>query len=114
MTAYLKCRIGRLLDMAKDVAQSPRNDASICIPFRPSRYGKGLSGASLAISEDGSVITLKAIFYHVLHHVLKNCLLLRDHIENAIKLKLEVVFLDFVVPKAVSLKVELHLSFLGL
>jgi len=113
MTAYLKVRIGRLFDMAKDVAKRPRNDASICIPFRPSRYGKGLSRAGLAISEDGSVIALKAIFYHVFHHVRENCLLLRDHIEDAIKLKLEVVLLDFVVPKAVPLKVEFYLSFLG-
>lgn len=99
--------------MAENVGERSWNDASIRIALSASSYSKGLAWTSLAVGEDGAIIAFKARLDHVFHDWAEDCLLLREHVKDAIEFKLEVILLYLLVPQTVSRKVELDFTLFG-
>jgi hypothetical protein len=52
--------IGSMLDVPKDLFHGPRNDAAlrIALEILEAFHGESLSGAGLAIGQDGGVVAL--------------------------------------------------------
>lgn len=98
---------------AKNIRKCSWNDASISVPLSTACDRESLSRPRLAIGKYGSIITRKAALDHVLHHLLKNTLLLSKHIKNAVEFKHVVLSPCLLILKAILLNVKLYLVFIS-
>ena len=99
--------------MTEDVRKRAWYDAAIRVALLASCYCEGLARACLTVCKDGAIVALEARLDHVLHALAEDCLLLGHHVEDATKLELKVVLLDFIVAQPVLREVEFYLALLG-
>ena len=97
----------------ENVGERARNDASISIPLSTSCDREGLARSCLPISENGAVVAVEASVNHILGNLLKNTLLLCQHIEDASEAELVVVVFDLSVAKSITLEVEFDFAVIG-
>ena len=112
--AYFKLRLGVFRNVTKDIGQRSRDDPAVSVPFCASCDCEGLARPGLAISEDGSIVTLEARINNIFRDFIKNPFLLGHHVENAVECELVVVIFYFIVTQAISLEVELYLPLISL
>ena len=101
---------GHLSHSFEDIRECSWNDATISVPFCTTRDSECLTRARLSVSEYGAIVTLKAAINHILCDLLKDSLLLREHVKDASELELVVVILDLSVAQTVSLEVKLDFA----
>jgi hypothetical protein len=100
--------------VTKDIRQRSRDDPAVSVTLCASCDCESLARPRLAISEDGSIVTLEARINDVFRDFIKNSFLLGHHVENAVECELVVVIFYFIVTQPVSLEVELYLPLISL
>ena len=78
---------GVLLDLAKDVAQGSRDDASVCVTLSSSCDCESFSRACLSIRKNGPIVPIKGTVNYILRNVVEDSLLARKHIHDPVKLE---------------------------
>ena len=63
---------GLLLDLSKNVAETPRDDTPVSVPLGTSSHCEGFSGTCLAIRENSTVVTLKTTLDDIFCDFIKN------------------------------------------
>jgi len=102
--------LGVFPDVVVDVAKSPRNDTSVCVPLSATSDREGLSRSRLSISKNGSVVAFKGTVNDIKCDFVEYCLLLSQHVEDSVEPELVVVIFNFVSAQTVSLKIKLDLA----
>ena len=97
----------------KNIRQGARDDATVSVALGTTRDREGLARACLPVRENCPIVPIKATVDYILCYLVENALLLRQHIEDAVKSELVIVFLDLSVTQAIALDVKLDFAIVG-